>query len=205
VGFYGEQVLPRFTDRICGDRHLDPLRRRVCADASGQVLELGFGSGTNVPFYPPSIAKVRAVEPSAVAWRLAQERVSASPIPIERVALDGERLPFPDGVFDSAISTFTLCTIPDASAALREVRRVLVDGGRLYFLEHGLAPDASVQRWQRRLEPLQKRMAGGCHLTRRIPQLISAAGLEVQQVETFYLDRGPRVGGACVLGIAVRT
>ncbi|WP_425295686.1 class I SAM-dependent methyltransferase, partial [Nocardia abscessus] len=142
-------------------RDLDPLRERACAGLHGRVVELGFGSGLNVPFYPAPVASVRAVEPADLGWRLASGRVAAATVPIERAGLDGQALPFADNTFDCALSTWTMCTIPDIAAALAEVRRVLVPGGTLHFVEHGLAPDEKVRVWQNRLNPVQKRLFGG--------------------------------------------
>jgi ubiquinone/menaquinone biosynthesis C-methylase UbiE len=204
MGFYRDRILPRLVDRICGDQELAPLRERVCAGLSGEVVELGFGSGTNLPFYPATVSRVQAVEPADLAWRLAADRLAASAVPVERAGTDGQRLPFADDSADAALVTFTLCTVPDPVAALREVHRVLVPGGRLHFLEHGLAPDAAVRRWQRRVEPVQKRLAGGCHLTRPIVELVEQGGFTVETVDEFYLESGPKFGGACSLGIAVR-
>ncbi len=146
------------------------MRDRVCARLSGAVVEVGFGSGLNVPHYPAGVTAIAAIEPSDVAWRLAAERVASSAVPVRRAGFDGQALPFEDDTFDSALSTWTLCTIPDVGAALAELRRVLRPDGTLHFVEHGLAPDDSVLRWQRRLEPVQKRLAGGCHLTRVDPR-----------------------------------
>src|SRR5690606_25317861 len=133
----------------------DKLRAQVCGGLSGRVVEIGFGSGLNVPFYPPSVQSVSAVEPADLGWKLAGKRVAAATVPIERAGLDGQSLPFADNSFDAAVSTWTMCTIPDIDAALAEVRRVLVPGGTLHFVEHGLAPDAKVQAWQHRLNPIQ--------------------------------------------------
>src|SRR3954464_15120421 len=180
MGFYAEQVLPRILNVSCGTKARDPLRQRVCAGLGGRVVEIGFGSGHNIPFYPDTVTEVTGVEPSEGGLGLAQARVSASPIPVERSGLDGQSLPFPDHSFDAALSTWTLCTIPDPVLALTEVRRVLRPGGTLHFIEHALAPDESVQRWQRRLEPLNKRLAGGCHLTRQILDLLETAGFTVE-------------------------
>jgi SAM-dependent methyltransferase len=203
VGFYGEQVVPRIVNKACGTKAAEPLRRRVCAGLAGDVVELGFGSGHNVPFYPAAVTRVTAVEPSDVGWRLAAERVKAAAVPVLRSGLDGQSLPFPDDGFDAALSTWTLCTIPDAAAALREVRRVLRPGGTLHFLEHGLAPDERVRRWQRRLEPVQYRVAGGCHLTRPIVDLLTDAGFTLGEVDVFYEQGAPKFAGADSLGTAV--
>jgi SAM-dependent methyltransferase len=203
MGFYSERVLPRIVDSACAAASLHPLRRRVCAGAEGRVLEVGFGSGLNLPFYPASVTQVDAVEPSDVAWAIAEGRRAAAAVPVRRSGRDAQSLPFPDDTFDSAVSTWTLCTVPRVDEALLEIRRVLKPGGRLNFVEHGLAPDASVRRWQRRLEPIQKRIAGGCHLTRPVVDLLVVAGFEPGELDAFYEDGTPKVLGADVLGVAV--
>src|SRR3954452_18957932 len=179
MGLYGDHVLPRIIDVGCGLKVVRPLRRRVCAGLEGEVLEVGFGSGLNVPFYPGAVTHVAAVEPADVGWRLAQTRLRATRVPVERAGLDGQSLPFPDDSFDSALSTWTLCTIPDVAAALGEVRRVLKPGATLHFIEHGLAPAQTSPTCQHRIEPIQKRVFGGCHLTRRIADLVSDAGFTI--------------------------
>jgi SAM-dependent methyltransferase len=203
MGVYGEQVLPRVINVACAmGPAVGPLRERVCAGLHGDVVEIGFGSGLNVPHYPPSVTRVAAVEPSDVAWRLAANRVAASPVAVDRAGLDGQSLPFEDGTFDCAVSTWTMCTIPDLAAALLELRRVLRRGGTLHFVEHGLATDESVVRWQRRLEPVQKRVFGGCHLTRAIVDSVERAGFVVQELDVFYEEGAPKVLGADKLGVA---
>lgn len=200
---YRDHVLPRLVNIACGTESSKPLRARVCEGLFGEVLEVGFGSGLNVPFYPPEVTKVAAVEPADLAWRLAHKRLARSNVRVERSGLDGQSLPYPADNFDCALSTWTLCTIPDPVAALREVRRVLVPGGRLHFLEHGLAPDEKVRRWQRRMEPVQKRLAGGCHLTRTVVDLLREAGFEIQEADSFYEEGTPKYLAADTLGVAV--
>ena len=204
MAIYRDHVLPRLVDKTCGVAAIEPQRRRVCTGLAGEVLEIGFGSGHDVPHYPAEVTRVRAVEPSDLAWRLAGERVAASPVPVERAGLDGQRLDLADESVDAVLVAFSLCTIPDALAALGEMRRVLRADGRVHFLEHGLAPDGDVRRWQRRIEPIQKRLAGGCHLTREPVAMLEQAGFAIVEVEEFYQPDTPRPMGALSLGVARR-
>lgn len=203
MGLYVEQVLPRIVNVACGLKSSDPLRSRVCEGLHGQVVEIGFGSGLNIPFYPDSVTGVAAIEPADLGWKLASKRLADSPVPVERSGLDGQALPLPDDSCGTALSTWTLCTIPDAVAALHEVRRVLKPGGTLHFVEHGLAPDEKVRRWQHRLEPMQKRLFGGCHLTRPIADLLTNAGFTITEVDVFYEKGAPKFLAADSLGVAV--
>ena len=203
MGIYAEQVLPRIINVACGMKLAEPLRRRVCEGLHGQVVEIGFGSGLNVPFYPAGVSGVAAVEPVDTAWQVARKRLAASPVDVQRSGLDGQSLPFPDDSYDTALSTWTMCTIPDLAAALSELKRVLKPGGTLHFVEHGLAPDERVRRWQHRLEPLQKRLFGGCHLTRPIVDLLTDAGFTITELDVFYEKGAPKALGADSLGIAV--
>jgi len=203
MGLYTERVLPRILNATGGASRLEPLRRRVCAGLAGDVVEIGFGSGLNVPFYPAAVTRVAAVEPADLSWRLAAGRVQGARVPVQRAGLDGQSLPFADGSYDAALSTWTLCTIPDVAAALREVQRVLKPGGTLHFLEHGLAPDENVRRWQRRLNPLQQRLFGGCNFTRSIADLLTAAGFTIHELDVFYQEGAPKFAGADSLGTAV--
>lgn len=191
MGFYVDRVLPRIIDVALGRKDLHELRVRVCVGLHGEVLEVGFGSGLNVPHYPPSVARVQAVDPATAGRKLAAARVANSPVAVEYVGLDGERLPLEDESVDHVLTTWTLCTIPDADRAVAEMRRVLRPGGRLHFVEHGLAPDPAVVRWQRRLNPIQKRVFGGCHLDRPIDRLLTGAGLAIDRLETYYVP-GPK-------------
>jgi ubiquinone/menaquinone biosynthesis C-methylase UbiE len=202
MGLYGDHVLPRIVDKACGMKVTDPLRRRVCEGLAGEVVEVGFGSGLNVPFYPSAVTQVVAVEPADVGWKLAAKRLRDSNVPVRRSGLDGAALPFADDSFDAALSTWTMCTIPDITAALHELRRVLKPGGTLHFVEHGLAPDEPVRRWQHRLEPIQKRLFGGCHLTRPIVELVTGAGFTIAELDVFYEESAPKPLAADSLGVA---
>ena len=201
--FYKEQVVPRLVAVTCGASALSGLRARTAAGLSGRVVEIGFGSGHNLPHLPAEIDRVLAVEPSSTAWRMASRRVGASPVPVEQVGLDGQALPLEDGSCDGAICTFALCTIPDPVTALAEVRRVLRPGGRFHLLEHGLAPDARVASFQRRFEPVQRRIADGCHLTRDPVALVTAAGFTVEEVEQKY-GAGPKAWAYLTRAATVR-
>jgi ubiquinone/menaquinone biosynthesis C-methylase UbiE len=191
MGLWTDLVLPRLVDQALGTPEVNARRVSTVAGVSGEVLEIGFGSGLNLPFYPAGVQRVLAVEPSDLAWRLAQRRVAGGAPSVERVGLDGARLPVPDASVDAVVSTFTLCTVPEVEIALGEIRRVLRPGGRLHFLEHGRAPEESVRGWQARLQPLQSRMFGGCRLDRRMDRLVTAAGLELIELSTEYGD-GPK-------------
>src|SRR3954447_1584277 len=192
MGWWSERVVPRVNDKSLSAKPVMRLREQVCTGLSGRVLELGFGSGLNVDAYPPAVTAVDAVEPSDLGWDISAKRRSRAGIPIARVGLDGQRLDAPDATYDAVLSTFTLCTIPDARAALAEVHRVLRPGGAVHVLEHGLAPEPRVAAWQRRLEPLQMRVAAGCHLTRDVPAMLADAGLRLEHLEQAYLP-GPGI------------
>jgi ubiquinone/menaquinone biosynthesis C-methylase UbiE len=204
MGIYQDQFLPRFTNKVMNRRDLQPIRERVCAGLTGEVVEIGFGSGLNLPHYPPAVTRVRAVDPATLGRRLAAARVAASPVPVEYVGLDGQAIPLDSASIDHVLSTWTLCTIPDAGRALGEVRRVLRPGGSLHFVEHGLSPDARVARWQDRLTPLQRRLAGGCHLNRPIDRVIAGSGLELTGLTNYYVE-GPKSMGYSFEGRAVKT
>lgn len=190
--WWEERALPRLMDVVLADRVAGRWRRELCADVAGEVLEVGFGSGRNLPFYPPAVHTVLAVEPSDVAWERARPRVAEFGRRVDRVGLDGSSLQgVGDASVDAVVSAWTLCTIADLPAALAEVRRVLRPGGRLHFVEHSLAPDPGVARAQRALQPGWGRLAGGCHLDRDIPAELAAAGLVVTDLRSRYVARGP--------------
>lgn len=199
MGLWKEHVVPRLVERSCGLPMLDEWRHRACEPLHGRVLEVGFGSGLNLRHYPAEVVSVAAVEPSDLAWRISRGRRHRSRVPVERVGLDGEHIDAPDASFDDALVTFSLCSIPEPGRALAEVRRLLRAGGTLQVLEHGLAPDRRVARWQRRLEPVHKRVAGGCHLTRDVPAMLRNAGFEVTELEQRYLPT-PAMGRPWAFG-----
>ena len=199
--WWDEHVVPRLVDTMLGNDEVGKLRTLACRGLAGRVLEVGFGSGLNVAHYPATVTAVSAVEPSDLAWRKAGPRIDAAAIDVRRAGLDGQRLDLPDDSCDSALTTFTMCTIPDLDAALQEIRRVLRPGGRLHFAEHGLSPDPGVARWQHRLQPLQGALFAGCRLGRPIADRVAAAGFEMGELENFYAP-GPRPFGYLYLGWA---
>lgn len=187
---WDEHVVPRLVDVSLRGHEIGDLRAEVCAGLTGQVVEIGFGSGLNVRWYPPAVSSISAVEPSDVAWEMSARRRERSSTIVHRSGLDGQWLALDDDSHDAALITFSLCTIPDPGLALREVRRVVRPGGRLHVLEHGRADTERVRRWQRRLEPLQRQVAGGCHLTRDLPALIRGNGWQLETMSSYALP-GP--------------
>jgi ubiquinone/menaquinone biosynthesis C-methylase UbiE len=201
MGWWTDRAVPRVVDLALAGEEVEARRATACRGLRGSVLELGFGSGRNVSHYPAAVEQVYVVEPSDLAWEMAQERRAASPVPIERVGLDGARVDRPDGSADHVLSTFTLCTIPDVASALQEVRRVLRPGGTFHFLEHGHSPDPAVSRWQHRLDGVHAALLGGCHLTLSVDDLLGASGLEVVELEHAYAP-GLRPFGYLSTGLA---
>ncbi len=188
MGWWTEHVVPRLVERNDIEA-VRALRERAVVGLAGDVVEIGFGSGFNVAHYPAQVRAVWAVEPSDVAWSRAQARIAAGRVEVHRAGRDAQALELPDARFDAALSSFTLCTVPDAAAALAEVARVLRPGGVLHFFEHGRAPDARVARWQDRLQPVYGPLAGGCRLDRSIADVVRRSELEVEELEECYLER----------------
>lgn len=203
MGWYEDQVVPRVVDAVLSRPPFAQIRARVAAELAGEVLEIGFGSGLNVPHYPAPVTRVRAVDPALVGWKLAAKRVADGSALVELVGLDGQELQLDSASVDHVLCTWTLCTIPDARRALSEVSRVLRPGGELHFVEHGRSPDAGVRAWQDRLTPLQRRLSGGCHLNRPIDELIVRSGLEMGRLTNYYV-RGPRAFGYMFEGTATK-
>lgn len=203
MGLWGQHVAPHLVDLACGAKPIGYQRRKIVPQAHGVVLEIGAGGGRNFAHYDRDrVERLIALEPDAVMLRKARERAPAD-LPIDWIEAGAENAALEAGSVDSIVTTFTLCTIPDAVGALAALHPVLKPGGRLLFCEHGLAPDATVQAWQRRLEPLWKPLAGGCRLTRDVPALLASAGWRIEQAESMYLPSTPRMLGWNVWGSAV--
>jgi ubiquinone/menaquinone biosynthesis C-methylase UbiE len=191
MGLYRRFVLPRILDLVMRNGDLTAHRAQLIRQASGTVLEVGIGSGLNLPFYSPAVTRLWGVDPSAELLAMARRKLDRLSFPVELVCQTAERLPLESGSTDTVVTTWVLCSIPDPLAALREMKRVLRPGGQLLFVEHGASPDVAVQRWQRWLNPLWKRISGGCNLDRHVEHLIRSAGFDIGQLENTYLP-GPR-------------
>jgi ubiquinone/menaquinone biosynthesis C-methylase UbiE len=203
MSFYENHILPHIIGAACGVKPIRKQREKVVPAAEGVVLEVGMGAGPNLAFYDSArVSLVYGLEPSEGMRRKAAKAIAASPVPVETLDLPGETVPLEDASVDTVVLTYTLCTIPDWQRAMDEMRRVLKPGGRLLFSEHGLAPDEGVAKWQRRIEPVWKPIAGGCHLTRPIDRLIEAGGFAFDRVETMYLPRSPKFAGFTYWGSA---
>lgn len=203
--WYARHLLPRMIDFSCGMPAVRALRQRVVPAAEGRVIEIGLGSGLNLEFYDADrVSEVIGVDPAGAMLRRAEPRIAAASVPVMLEVLSGEDLPFAAATADSLVCTFSLCTIPDPSAALAEMRRVLKPSGRLVFAEHGESPDLSVRRWQDRLNGTWARIAGGCNLNRPILKLIESAGFLPEGVQCGYLPKAPRFASYCFSGWARR-
>jgi ubiquinone/menaquinone biosynthesis C-methylase UbiE len=202
MGFYDDCVLPYIINAAMSTKAIKHERRQCLAPLSGAVLEIGIGSGLNLPFYPATVTKVVGVDPSMTSARLARRRVEAAPFPVEFIGLSAEKLPVEDGSVETIVSTFTLCTIPDVAGALREMRRVLRPGGHLHFVEHGQAKDSRIARRQARLNRIQRALFGGCNLNRPIAGLLEEAGFQIERLENDYMKGAPKFAGYLYRGVA---
>jgi ubiquinone/menaquinone biosynthesis C-methylase UbiE len=203
MGFYCEHIFPRLMDRFMSGEEFQRLRRDLLRQVDGEVLEIGIGTGLNLPHYGSNISRVQAVDPAPMLPARVAERRASVHFPVEVTHRSAEQLPYQDRTFDHVVSTWTLCTIPDPVPALHEVRRVLKPGGRFLFLEHGRSDDQKIARWQDRLNPIQNIIGCGCNLNRRIDDLISQAGLRITQLDRFAMKKVPRIGGEMYRGTAV--
>lgn len=204
MGFYKRVIFPRLCDLLLGGPLVARHRRALLAEAYGEVLEVGFGTGLNLPFYPEGVRRLTAVDPNDGTHALARQRSRRSRVTVERRVLSGERLPFDDGTFDCVVSTFTLCSITDVGAALSAACRVLRPGGRFLFFEHGLSPDAPVRRWQMLLNRLQMWLGDGCRLDRDVRGLVESQPFSSVRMEQFYLRGFPWTHGYVSRGVATK-
>lgn len=203
MNLYRRVIFPQLLDLALSGERIERYRRQLLAHVQGSVLEIGFGTGLNLSCYPEHIRKITGVDPNPGMGSLARRRIASSPIAVDWQVADAQKLPFPSQSFDSVVSTWTLCSIPNVAKALREIRRVLRAGGKLFFLEHGLSEDPQVQRWQNCLNPIQKVIADGCNLNRDMARLIQGAGFRFEQLERFYMPDQPRFIGYTYQGIAL--
>ena len=205
MGFYSEKIVPRLVTCACGTKPILKQREKVVPLVSGAVLEIGMGAGHNLTYYDTQrVSSVVGIDPCRTSWGLAQPRAQGLGVPLDFVEGSAEDMPLEDAQFDSVLMTFSLCTIPNAQAALAEIHRVLKPGGQLVFCEHGQAPDDTVVKWQNRVNPLWRRLLGGCNLNRPILDWIKGSGFMLQSVDQMYLPGTPRIAGFNVWGTAQR-
>ena len=202
MGFYNKHILPFCLDKACGISPITKQREKIVPLASGTILEIGIGSGLNLPHYQASqVTRLFGVDPDEHLWKRSETRRAACDFPIEQIGLSGEEIPLENDSVDSVVITYTLCTIPDPVKALTEIKRVLKAGGAIYFSEHGRAPDRAVEKWQRRIDPLWGKIAGGCHSGRDIPSLFQLADIPFERLEEMYIP-GPKILSYNYFGIA---
>lgn len=205
MGFYSTRLLPALLDRYMSSDEFSRIRRDVLSRVRGDTLEIGFGTGLNLAHYPPALAHLTAIDANSGMSRLAASRIARVPFGVDARTLDAESLPFGDCRFDTVVSTWTLCSVRDTHRALREIYRVLKPDGQFLFVEHGSSAEGRIQKWQRRLTPLQMKLADGCRLDRNIKQLLLEAEFQLPRLETFYMDGVPRIGGFLYRGVATRS
>jgi len=203
MGLYSRYVLPKLIDTACSQPPMQALRERYVSRADGRVLEIGIGSGLNLPHYSDCVTSITGLDPAAELTVMARQRAESANAPVDLLQVSGEEIPADDRSYDTLVCTWTLCSIPNVYRALQEMHRVLKPGGSFYFVEHGLAPEPGVQGWQRRLEPMWKKIGGGCHLTRKADELIANAGFVVGELDSGY-QPGPRFAAFMTHGVAVK-
>lgn len=201
--FYSQVILPKLLDITMSDPRISQYREAVLSEVSGQVLEIGFGTGLNLPHYPETVQKITTVDPNPGMNQLAQNRIDSSAIDVEVRVISGENLPFPDESFDSVVSTWTLCSIAQVERALAEIHRVLKSSGKFFFLEHGLSEEPKIQGWQNFLTPLQKIVGDGCHLNRPIESLVENQ-FQILELDRFYAPKIPKTVGYFYKGVAIK-
>ena len=203
MGFYSQKIFPYLLDWSLSDSTFNKYRQEVLAKVEGEVLEIGFGTGLNLSFYPDAINEIITVDNNPGVHKLAQKRIDKSSITVDHRILSGENLPMSDNSFDSVVSTWTLCSIEKVEQAVNEIHRVLKPGGKFFFIEHGLSNEPSIQTWQNRLNPIQNVIADGCNLNRNIRSIVQQQFSQVN-VEEFYADKTPKFMGYMYKGVAVK-
>ena len=204
MGIYSQYIFPRLMDAVLSDVKIQELRKSVLADVQGNVFEIGFGTGLNLPHYSSKVIRITTVDPNPGARRLAAPRIAQSSIEVVHHTLSGESLPLENESFDAVVSTFTLCSIPNVDNAVKELWRILKREGRFHFLEHGLSDDPRVQWWQHKLTPLNRIVGDGCHLDRNAAAIIQRNGFRIESLENFYLQKSPKASGYMYRGVAVK-
>ena len=204
MGLYSRQILPRLCDWVMSDPRMSRLRQEALAEVGGDVLEIGFGTGLNLPHYPEHVRRITTVDPNPGMNERAGRRVAESGMAVDQRALSGEELTFENETFDCVVSTWTMCSIPDVGRALAEVHRVLRPGGRFVFLEHGLSDEPAIQKWQRRLNPIQRVLGDGCRLDLNVPALVGSQPFTGLKVDRFEMERMPRTHGTMYRGVATK-
>ncbi len=202
MGFYTTTILPGFMDKMTSGPETEALRKEALAPARGRLLEIGFGTGRNIPHFPSAVTHVVGLDPNPGVEKIARPRIDDAPLSVEFRIGAGEQLPFPDGSFDTVVTFLVLCSVKNPEATLKEIRRVLAPGGSYLLVEHGLAPDANVQKWQRRINGLNKMVLGGCNLNRPIRQMVTTSGFTFQKSREFFQEKAPKFAGFTTLAVA---
>lgn len=203
MGIYSQLIFPRLLELSMSSASMTSYRQRLLKDVTGNVLEIGFGTGLNLPHYSESVESITTVDPNEGMSAIAQKRITASDIPVTTKVLSGENLPMPNASFDNIVCTWTLCSIPNVNQALSEAYRVLKPGGKFFFIEHGLSNEPNIQTWQNRITPIQRIVADGCHLNRKMDELVGEI-FETVKVEEFYADDLPKIMGYFYRGVATK-
>lgn len=202
MGLYAKYIFPHILEYVMSSSILVDCRKDTLSEVTGEILEIGFGTGMNLPYYPAHVRKITGVDVNINMRPKAEKRLKSSPIKVDYRTVSAELLPFPSQTFDTVVSTFTLCSIKDIHRALSEIARVLRPNGRFFFAEHGLSPDYPVQKWQHRLNPINKALSCGCNLNRNIKELIGSCNLKILKLDQFHLEKTPKIFGYMYKGIA---
>ena len=202
MGLYAKYIFPHMLEYVMSSSILVDCRKDTLSEVKGEILEIGFGTGMNLPYYPENVRRITGVDININIHSKAEKRLKSSHIQVDYYPINIEYLPFPDNTFDTVVSTFTLCSIKDIHRALSEIARVLRPNGRFFFAEHGLSPDYQVQKWQHRLNPINKALSCGCNLNRNIKELIGSCNLKILKLDQFYLEKTPKIFGYMYKGIA---